>query len=124
MLCRAGVDQRSTRQRGCWEINRFDMASLEAIANTLRSVAASGMKPKALLAAVRERHPEATKKEVVRAAFYALTESHGDAPQHLLDLHGFAITERAPDDDEPVKPAKLRRKKKDRKVGAAERPAH
>ncbi|CAX24338.1 protein of unknown function [Methylorubrum extorquens DM4] len=77
-----------------------------------------------MLAAVRERHPEATKKEVVRAAFYALTESHGDAPQHLLDLHGFAITERAPDDDEPVKPAKLRRKKKDRKVGAAERPAH
>ena len=32
------------------------------------------------------------KKEVVRAAFYALTESHGDASEHLRDLHGFAIT--------------------------------
>ncbi|EHP92750.1 MAG: hypothetical protein MIN69_12320 [Methylorubrum extorquens] len=88
------------------------MASLEAIANTLRSVATSGMKPKALLAAVRERHPEATKKEVVRAAFYALTESRGDTPEHLQNLHSFAITERAPDDDEPVKATKLRKKKK------------
>ncbi|GMA78443.1 hypothetical protein GCM10025880_48600 [Methylorubrum aminovorans] len=99
------------------------MASLEAIANTLRSVAASGMKPKALLAAVRERHPEATKKEVVRAAFYALTESHGDAPQHFLDLHGFAITERAPDDNEPVKPAKLRRKKRTERWGQRSGPS-
>lgn len=105
-------------------IDRFDMPSLEAIADTLRSVAASGMKPKALLAAVRERHPEVTKKEVVRAAFYALTESHGDAPELLRDLHGFAVTERAPDDDEPVKAAKLRKKKKERKAGAAEQPAH
>ncbi|WP_458436917.1 hypothetical protein [Methylorubrum extorquens] len=60
------------------------------------------------------------KKEVVRAAFYALTESHGDTPEHLRNLHSFAITERAPDDDEPVKATKLRKKKKDRKVGAAE----
>ncbi len=100
------------------------MASLEELANTLRGVAASGMKPKALLAAVRERHPEATKKEVVRAAFYALTESHGETPEHLRDLHGFAITERAPGDDQPVKATKLRKKKKDRKAGAAEQPAH
>lgn len=99
------------------------MASLEAIANTLRSVAVSGMKPKALLAAVRERHPEVTKKEVVRAAFYALTESQGDTPEHLRDLHSFAITERAPDDDEPVKASKLR-KKKGRKAGSAEQSAH
>ena len=88
------------------------MASIEELANTLRGVAVSGMKPKALLAAVRERHPEATKKEVVRAAFYALAEGQGG--DHG-ELHSFALAERAVDDDEPVKAAKLRKKKKDRK---------
>lgn len=88
------------------------MASIDELAKTLRSVAVSGMKPKALLAAVRERHPEATKKEVVRAAFYAVAEGQGE--DHSA-LHSFAITERAVDDDEPVKAAKLRKKKKDRR---------
>jgi hypothetical protein len=98
------------------------MASIAEIAETLRGVATSGMKPKAVLAAVRERHPEVTKKEVVRAAFYALTESHGSNPEHLGDLHSFALTERATEEDEPVKAGKLRRKKQDGKA-APERPA-
>lgn len=42
---------------------------METPAKTLRSLATAGMKPKDLLAATRERHPEASKKEVVRAAF-------------------------------------------------------
>lgn len=54
------------------------MASIEEIAATLRSVATPGMKPKALRAAIRERYPEASKKEIVRAAFYAVTERAGD----------------------------------------------
>jgi len=89
------------------------MASIEELAKTLREVATTGMKPKALLTAVRGRHPEATKKEVVRAAFYALAESQGG--DHG-ELHSFALAERAVDDDEPVKVAKLRKKKKDRKT--------
>ncbi|MFY9290128.1 MAG: hypothetical protein WAP03_05470 [Methylorubrum rhodinum] len=93
------------------------MASIEELANTLRGVATSGMKPKALLAAVRERHPETTKKEVVRAAFYALTEGPN------ADLHAFALTERAVDEDEPVRAAKLR-KKKDRKAKPEGQAAH
>ncbi|QIJ77761.1 hypothetical protein GU700_16245 [Methylobacterium sp. NI91] len=75
------------------------------------------MKPKALLGAVRERHPEATKKEVVRAAFYALTEGPS------ADLHAFALTERAVDGDEPIKAAKLR-KKKDQKAKQEGQAAH
>lgn len=67
------------------------------------------MKPMALLAAVRERHPEAIKKEVVRAAFYALAE--GRSGDHG-DLHSFALTERTVDDDEPVKAVKLRKKRR------------
>ena len=51
------------------------MASIEEIAATLRSIATPGMKPKALRAAIRERYPEANKKEIVRAAFYAMTET-------------------------------------------------
>lgn len=94
------------------------MASIEALADTLRSVATTGMKPKELLAAVRERHPHATKKEVVRAAFFALTESHGSSPEHARDLHSFAITERAFDDDEPVKTNKLSKRKKGRKAAS------
>jgi hypothetical protein len=105
--------------RGRLKIKRFDMASIEALADTLRSVATAGMKPKELLAAVRERHPHATKKEVVRAAFYALTEGH----EHAHDLHSFAITERAFDDDEPVKASKLS-KRKNRKADSEGKPAH
>ena len=75
------------------------------------------MKPKALLAAVRERHPEATKKEVVRAAFFALTEGPNG------DLHGFALAERAVDEDDPLKAVKLR-KKKDRKAKPDGQAAH
>ena len=100
------------------------MASIEALAETLRSVATTGMKPKELLAAVRERHPHATKKEVVRAAFYALTEGHSGSPEHVRDLHSFAITERAFDDDEPVKRSKLRKKKKDQKAASEGQAAH
>jgi hypothetical protein len=110
--------------RGRLKIKRFDMASIEALADTLRSVATVGMKPKELLASVRERHPEVTKKEVVRAAFYALTENHGVNHEHAKDLHSFAITERAFDDDEPVKRSKLRKKKKDRKAVSERQPAH
>ncbi|WP_232629606.1 hypothetical protein [Methylobacterium sp. Leaf118] len=97
------------------------MASIEVLAKTLRGVAASGMKPKTLLAAVRERHPEATKKEVVRAAFYALAE--GQSGDHG-DLHNFALTERAVDDEEPMKAAKLRKKKKDQKASPESKAAH
>jgi hypothetical protein len=100
------------------------MASIEELAETLRSVAAGGMKPKALLAAVRDKHPEATKKEVIRAAFYALTETQSSSPDHLRDLHDFAITERAPDDVETIRSSRLRKKKRNRKARSAEQSAH
>lgn len=51
------------------------MTSIEVLSATLRRVAAPCMAPKALRAAVREQHPEASKKDVVRAAFYALIDA-------------------------------------------------
>ncbi|SFK28262.1 hypothetical protein [Methylorubrum salsuginis] len=87
------------------------MASIDEIAATLRSVATAGMKPKDLLGAVRERHPEASKKEVVRAAFYALIEGHQEpTPARAHDLHAFAIHERATDEEAPIRRRKLRKK--------------
>ena len=49
-------------------IARVLMVPIESLSATLRSVAARGMTPKALRAAVRGKHPEASKKDVVRAA--------------------------------------------------------
>lgn len=89
-----------------------DVASIGAIAETLRGEAASGMKPKDLMAAVRRKHPDVSKKEIVRAAFYALIESHSTNAEHLSDLHNFAIGERASDEETEAKSRKLRKKRK------------
>lgn len=90
------------------------MASIEEIASTLRTIVKPGMKPKELRAAVRERHPHVHKKEIVRAAFYALTDAPATGDAALADLHNFALSERGVDDlDGEVKPSK-KRKKKDR----------
>ncbi len=92
------------------------MASTKELAIALQLVAKSGMKPKVLIASVREHYLEATKKEVVRAAFYTVTDNEDINPEYLEALNSFAITERAVDEDEPVKSGKLRKKKKDRKT--------
>ncbi|KAB1072560.1 hypothetical protein F6X53_28075 [Methylobacterium soli] len=70
------------------------------------------MKPKDLLSAVRERHPNATKKEIVRAAFFALIEGHGTSSEQAQNLHSFAIGERGSDESEPVVSKKLSKKKR------------
>lgn len=91
------------------------MASTETLAGTLRELSASTTKPKELMRAVREKHPQASKKDVVRAAFYALIDSHGADPEHVKGLHAFALNERVSDEGEPTSPGKLRRKKKHKK---------
>jgi hypothetical protein len=87
------------------------MPAITELAETLVRLAKPGMKPKELLAAVREQHPESTKKEVVRAAFYALAEGHRMDPERARDLHGFAIGARAADEEVPIRRGKLRKKK-------------
>jgi hypothetical protein len=99
------------------------MASIEEIAATLRSVATPGMKPKALRAAIRERHPEASKKEIVRAAFYAVTETSPAGQDVRPELHTFALYERAGDEDADAALKVGKRKKKKRAFEAAGTPA-
>ncbi|GEP12783.1 hypothetical protein [Methylobacterium gnaphalii] len=64
------------------------------------------------MTAARERHPESSKKEIVRAAFYALTEGDTVDPEQGKQLHGFAISERATDEEAPIKRSKLGKKKR------------
>lgn len=100
------------------------MSSIEKIAETLRSEAVPGMKPKELIAAVRRQHPDASKKEIVRAAFYTLIEGHGVSEEHRNGLHAFAIGERGSDEEADVKAGKLRKKKKQKGHAISSTVAH
>ncbi|WP_071000771.1 hypothetical protein [Methylobacterium sp. C1] len=89
------------------------MPKVETLAATLCDVAVPGMSRKDLVAAVRERHPEVTKKEVVRAAFYALTDADAIREEQARHLHEFALAERVSDvgHAEPAQKASRRGKK-------------
>lgn len=98
------------------------MVSIEALAASLRSIAVPGMTPKALRRAVRERHPEASKKAVARAAFYALITAQSEGGEAVTELHGFALAERTPDDEPPVTIGGRPRKKRHAGARKAEGP--
>ncbi|WCS28540.1 hypothetical protein LOK46_32010 (plasmid) [Methylobacterium sp. NMS14P] len=97
------------------------MASIREIADTLRKIAAPGMKPKAIRSAIRERHPEASKKEIVRAAFHAVTEAPATAEGATAELHDFALAERIAEDNADVVLKVSKRKRKKRSSAASER---
>ncbi|MCJ2072859.1 hypothetical protein MKK75_29385 [Methylobacterium sp. J-030] len=88
------------------------MASIQEIAATLRSIAAPGMKPKAIRIAVKERHPEASKKEIVRAAFYAVAEGPSAGQEATAELHTFALAERVAEENADAVLKVGKRKKK------------
>jgi hypothetical protein len=105
------------------------MASMDEIAATLRGVVRAGMTPKELRVAVRERHPDASKREIVRAAFYALTDVPASGEATLADLHTFALSERGQDDhaEADVKVGAKDRKRRGKKrhaKGTAENATH
>lgn len=96
--------------------DKTSTAKIDDIVKTLASVATPGMKPKDLIAAVKEKHPDVSKKEIVRAAFYSLTDGNGVDAEKARDLHAFALSERASDADEA--PAAKRPLKSKRKTAA------
>ncbi|MFD2237767.1 hypothetical protein [Aureimonas populi] len=51
------------------------------IAATVSRLARPDVKPKDIIKAVRKEHPSASKKDVVRAAFYALALRNDDPEQ-------------------------------------------
>ena len=78
------------------------------------------MKPKDLLSATREKHPEARKKEVVLAAFHLLIESKDAGSDQMRNIHTFALGERGSNEDEAAPSAKPRKKRKHRKDTGAQ----
>ncbi len=71
-----------------------ELREIEGIANTIRQLATPGMKPKALIDAVKERHPQATKKEIARAAFLSVILSAEYDPEDTQALHDIAMDTR------------------------------
>ena len=97
------------------------MTAIKALAETLVSVTHPGMKPKEIIASVREQHPKASKKEIVRAAFYSLTETSPEPDDKAKHLHDFALTERGAEEEGGAKVFKLKKKskKKDHEVSSS-----
>jgi hypothetical protein len=69
--------------------------SIEA---TLIALARPKMTPKELLKATRKAHPDASKKEIVRAAFRSLISVADSDADKAAILQNFALQERAVDD--------------------------
>lgn len=44
-----------------------------------------------LLVRFREKHPDVVTRDIVRAAFYALTDPDTDSAERVKRLHGFAL---------------------------------
>ncbi|MEX2746314.1 hypothetical protein AB3480_35005 [Rhizobium mongolense] len=70
------------------------LRKIEEIAKTIRELAVPGMKPKALIDAAKARHPNATKKEIARAAFLSVILSAEYDPEDTQALHDIAIDTR------------------------------
>ena len=69
-----------------------------SIERTLLELAKPKMTPKELLKAARKAHPDASKKEIIRAAFRSIiTVADSDTEKASL-LQNFALTERAVDE--------------------------
>ena len=69
--------------------------SIEA---TLISLAKPKMTPKQLLRAARKAHPDASKKEIIRAAFHSIISVADSDVDKAVILQNFALQERAVDE--------------------------
>jgi len=70
------------------------LREMQDIAATIRELAVPGMMPKALIDAVKERHPQASKKEIARAAFLTVILSAEFDPEDTQALHDLAMETR------------------------------
>jgi hypothetical protein len=66
------------------------LREMEKIADTIRALAHPGMKPKQLVEAVKERHPDASRKEIARAAFLSVIMSAEHSAEDVQALHDLA----------------------------------
>ncbi len=71
----------------------------DAIERTLVELARPKMTPKELLKATRKAHPNASKKEIIHAAFRSLISVADTDAEKATLLQNFALQERAVDDN-------------------------
>lgn len=76
-----------------------NLREIDNIADTIRELARPGMKPKHLIDAVKQRHPDATRKEIARAAFLSVILSAEYSPEDVEALHDLARNARDTDGD-------------------------
>ncbi|NWJ25258.1 hypothetical protein [Rhizobium sp. RM] len=78
------------------------LREIEDIASTIRDLAVPDMKPKALIDAVKQRHPKASKKEIARAAFLSVILSAEYDPENTQALHDIAMEARDEQGDSEI----------------------
>lgn len=78
--------------------DKTEKASNSSIEATLIQLARPKMSPRELLKATRRAHPDASKKEIVRAAFRSLISVADSDADKAAILQNFALQERAVDD--------------------------
>ncbi len=76
------------------------LREIEKIADTIKGLATPGMKLKALIDAVKQQHPQATKKEIARAAFLSVILASDYDPDDTQALHDLAMDTRDEDQDQ------------------------
>jgi hypothetical protein len=69
--------------------------NIEELSMTIANLASLGMKPKELTKAVKAKHPEASGKDITRAALYAMILSAGTDLEKARRLQEFSIVERS-----------------------------
>lgn len=67
---------------------------IEKISEAIKELASPGMSPKSLIEAVRGHFPNATKKEIARAAFLSVINSADHDPEFTQELHDLAVETR------------------------------
>ncbi|WP_419696745.1 hypothetical protein ACN2CC_15265 [Mesorhizobium muleiense] len=72
---------------------------LQAISDTLMRVVMPEMTPKQLLKAAKKEHPDASKKDIARAAFFSIIANADQAIGKSRNLQAFALAERTQQSD-------------------------
>ena len=72
----------------------MDPSELQAIGDTLMRLVSPGVTPKELVKAVRRAHPQASKKDIARAAFHAIIANADEDLGKARNLQAFALAER------------------------------
>lgn len=94
------------------------LPKLDDLAATILVLASPGSKAKEIISAVREHHPGTSRKQVVQAAFYALTGGLDKDPDQGKRIQDLAIGERTSGERSTPTPPRSKTAKTKRKAGS------